>query len=134
MTSAIIFQLQSFLILGIMSWGIYLRRQKVIHLKMMSTAIVWDLLLIAQIELNRGAIDKASASMFSNTLSHTILNIHIVLAVSSVLLYIAMIISGRKLLKGSLTIRPKHKLLGWTTYIVRILTFITSFWAVSPQV
>jgi hypothetical protein len=134
MTSAILFQIQSFLVLGIMTWGIYLRCQRAIHIKMMTTAIIWDLILIAQIELTRGAINKAANSMMLTETTRLILNIHVALAVSSVLLYLCMIITGRKLLKGSLTIRPKHKVLGWTTYVVRILTFITSFWAVVPGV
>lgn len=133
MTSAILFQTQSVLILVIMTWGIYLRRQRATHIKMMSTAIIWDILLIAQIELSRGAINKAAESMTTNALSQSILNVHVALAISSVVLYVFMIITGRKLLKGSLTIRPKHKFLGWTTFVVRILTFITSFWAVAAK-
>ena len=134
MSSAIVFQLQSFLILSLMTWGIYLRCQRTIHIKMMVTAIIWDLLLIAQIELGRDAIHKATQSMTISPLNQMILNIHILLALTSVVLYVCMIISGYKLLKGSLTIRPKHKRLGWMTYSIRILTFITSFWAVAPKI
>jgi hypothetical protein len=94
---------------------------------MMLTSIVWDVILILQIELSRGAVAKASEALRNPM----ILNIHISLALSTVLLYCAMIITGRKLYKGSLTIRSKHKFLGWLTYIVRILTLITSFWAVT---
>lgn len=127
MTTATLFQIQSFMIVLLMSWGIYLRYQRSVHIKMMLTAIVWDILLILQIELSRGAVAKAS-EVIKNPM---ILNIHVSLALSTVILYIAMIISGRKLYKGSLTIRPKHKVLGWLTYTVRILTLITSFWAVN---
>lgn len=109
-----------------MSWGIYLRCQRSMHIKMMLSAIIWDILLILQIELSRDAVAKAT-EVIKNSM---ILNIHVSLAISTVVLYVAMIITGRKLYKGSLTIRPKHKVLGWLTYTVRILTLITSFWAV----
>ena len=109
-----------------MTWGIYLRCQRTIHIKMMSTSIIWDILLILQIELSRGAVMKASKAV-QNPM---ILNIHVALALTTVLLYAAMVITGYKLYKGSLTVRPKHRILGWLTYTIRILTFITSFWAV----
>ena len=126
---AMLMQGQSFCILLIMVIGIYFRRQRSKHVKLMSLAMIWDVVLILQIELSRSAILKASKAI-TNT---TALNIHVTIAVSTVVLYFFMIHSGRKLLAGELTIRPRHKLLGWTTLTMRILTFITSFWAVIPK-
>ena len=88
----------------------------------MKAAIIWDLLLVAQIELNRGAIMKAS-KVVSNP---TILNIHVSLAVSSVLLYGIIYYTGTKLSKGDEKIRKWHKGLGIVTLTTRILTLITS--------
>jgi hypothetical protein len=127
MNTALIFQIESFLILSLMILGVYNRRNKMTHVKMMSCAIIWDILLILQIELTRGAVAKASKVM-SNPL---MLKIHLFFAIGSVVLYILMVLSGRKLLKGDQSVRPKHKVLGWTTLAFRILTFVTSFWAVS---
>lgn len=126
-TTAMIFQTQSFLIVSLMLIGVYLRRKRKVHVKTMLTVIVWDILLIAQIELNRGAVEKAIKPV-SNTM---ILNIHISLAVLTVLFYFAMLYTGKKLLAGANEIRPLHRKLGWTTVMLRILTFITSFFAVS---
>lgn len=95
----------------------------------MATSIIWDILLILQIELNRGAIIKASKAMTNQMM----LNIHVSFAVLTVLFYGAMVYTGRKFLKGENEIRPLHKKLGWTTLSLRILTFITSFWAVTPS-
>ena len=92
----------------------------------MSSAIIWDILLILQIELGRGAINKASQAM-TNTM---MLNIHVSIAVSTVLLYFALIYTGRKFLKGQTSIRPLHRKLGISAVIMRTLTFITSFFAV----
>jgi Na+/H+ antiporter NhaD/arsenite permease-like protein len=122
-------QSQSFCIVLIMLVGIIFRRRRQLHVKIMSVAMIWDVILILQIELSRSAILKASNAM-SNALA---LNIHVSIAVSTVILYAFMIYTGRKLLKGETQIRPIHKRLGWTTFTMRILTFVTSFWAVMPK-
>lgn len=123
-------QIQSFSILLLILGGIIVRRRRQIHIKIMSAAMIWDIILILQIELNRSAILKATKAM-TNTL---ILNIHISIAVSVVILYGFMIYTGRQLLSGNEKIRPFHQLLGWSTLIMRILTFVTSFWAVTPKI
>ncbi len=95
----------------------------------MSTAIIWDIVLILQIELSRSAVLKAS-KVITNTL---MLNVHVAIALTTVIFYVLMILSGRKVLKGEMSFRPKHKRLGYLTLGLRILTFITSFWAVTPK-
>jgi hypothetical protein len=122
-------QIQSLSIVLLMLAGIFVRRRRSIHVKIMSVAMVWDVFLILQIELSRSAILKASAAM-TNTLA---LNVHVTIAISTVVLYIFMVYTGRKLLAGQNEIRPRHKLLGWTTLAMRVLTFVTSFWAVVPK-
>ncbi len=125
-TTAIIFQVQSFFILSMILIGVYLRRKRKLHVKFMLSAIVWDILLVLQIELNRSAIAKASKAL-NNTM---ILNIHVSLAVLTVLFYFAMLYTGKRFLEGDNKIRPLHKKLGWTTVTLRILTFVTSFFVV----
>lgn len=120
---------QSLCIVLLLTVGIYFRRRRDIHVKIMSVAIIWDILIILQVELSRSAILKASKAL-SNAL---LLNIHVTIAVSTVVLYGFMIYTGRKLLKGDLQIRTRHRTLGWSTYMMRILTFVTSFWAVVPK-
>lgn len=120
--SSIIFQVQSFLIVALLLYGVYNRKIKYKHMKIMKAAIIWDLLLVAQIELNRGAILKAS-KVVSNP---TILNIHVSLAVSSVLLYGVIYYTGTKLSNGNEKFRKWHKGLGIVTLTTRILTLITS--------
>lgn len=129
MSSAMIFQIQSFLIMSIMIYGALIHKKRDLHVKVMSFSMIWDVLLILQIELSRSAINKA----VQITTSTTLLKIHLFFAISSVLLYIAMVISGRKLLAGDHSIRQKHKNLGRLTLLFRVLTFATSFFAVSPQ-
>jgi hypothetical protein len=93
----------------------------------MIAVLTWDIILILQIELNRGAVEKAVKAL----VNPVILNIHVSLAVSCVVFYILLIYSGRKLLKGDNTYRLRHRIFGWTAFALRTLTLITSFFAVA---
>ena len=95
----------------------------------MSTVLIWDVLLILQIELGRGAVEKASKAV----VNPMILNIHVTFAVLSVIFYVLLVLTGRKLLKGEEIIRPRHRLFGWTAFTLRTLTLLTSFFAVIPK-
>ncbi|PIP91858.1 MAG: hypothetical protein COW79_01245 [Bdellovibrionales bacterium CG22_combo_CG10-13_8_21_14_all_38_13] len=131
MSSAVIFQLQSVCILALMYVGVIFKRNRKIHVKLMSSAMIWDILLILQIELTRNAIVKASESMLGS--KSMILNIHVSMAIACVVLYGFMVFTGRKLLRGEKGIRRKHKALGISTIILRTLVFITSFFVASPN-
>ena len=122
-------QLQSFCIVVLMLAGIALHRKRSLHVKIMSSAMIWDIILILQIELSRSAIIKASKAM-TNAMA---LNIHVTIAVTTVIFYGFMVYTGRKVLNGEAAVLPRHKKLGYTTFALRILTFITSFWAVAPK-
>ena len=122
-------QSQSFCIVLLMLAGIALHRRRSLHLKIMSTAMIWDIILILQIELSRSAILKASKAATNAMM----LNIHVSIAVSTVIFYGFMVYTGRKVMQGESHLLPRHKRLGYTTMALRILTFITSFWAVVPK-
>lgn len=122
-------QTQSLCIVLLMIAGIVVRRQRQLHVKIMSLVMIWDIILILQIELSRSAILKASAALRNPMM----LNIHVGIAVSTVVLYGFMVYTGRALLSGQTQIRSKHRILGYSTLFMRVLTFITSFWAVIPK-
>lgn len=125
--SAVIFQTQSVLIVALLLYGVSLvigkTKNKYRHMKFMKVAIVWDILLILQIEFTRGAIAKASKAM-ENTI---ILNVHVLLALTTVLLYGFIYWSGNKLHLGEEDRRRTHKTLGFIALTTRIATLITSF-------
>lgn len=120
---------QSLGILSLILLGILYRRRRTLHVRIMSLAIIWDVILILQIELSRSAIVKASGAL-GNPMA---LNIHVSIAVSTVILYALMVFTGRKMLAGQVQFRNKHRILGYSTVVMRILTFVTSFWAVAPK-
>lgn len=125
--SAIIFQIQSTLIVGLMIFGVMKRRQRSLHVKTMVSVIVWDILLVLQIELNRGALAKA-VGVAKN---YWLLNFHVSIAVTTVIIYFALIMTGRKILAGNNEIRTNHKKLGFSALILRLITYITSFMIVN---
>ncbi len=125
LNTALLFQVQSTVIVIIMFVGLYWRRNRKKHVPAMLTVIIWDILLVLQIELNRGAVAKA-VKVVSNRM---ILNIHVGLALSTVLIYFAMLYTGGKVLKNNLSYRKKHKWLGLLTVTLRLLTYMTSFFA-----
>ncbi len=127
MTSTVVFQIQSALIYLLMIYGISKRKNRKIHVPTMTVVLIWDVLLILQIELSRDAVAKASKV----TVNPMLLNIHVSFAVLSVVFYGLLVYTGRKLLSGDNKIRPRHRLFGWTAFTLRTLTLITSFFAVT---
>lgn len=124
--STVIFQIQSFLILCVMIYGVTkARRDRRLHMKIMLGAILWDILLILQIELSRQAVATAMKVMDNPMM----LKIHLFFAIGSVLLYTVMIYSGRRVYKGDHAFRAKHKALGLTTLVFRTMTLLTSYFA-----
>jgi len=123
--ATVLFQLQSIIIVTLFYVGFFKRKERSLHMKLMSTAMIWDLLLVLQIELSRSAVATA-VKVMDNSL---ILNIHVGLATSTIFLYLFMVISGFKLKKGGAgeSVRSWHRIFGVITLIVRTLTIITSF-------
>lgn len=125
--SAIIFQIQSACILTLLFVGVGFakRRKLTLHARLMGSAVAWDLLLVLQIELIRGAIEKAGTGPL-------LLNVHITIAALTIICYGVLIYTGRKLLSGAgAKVLPWHHILGLTALTLRTLTFATSFFIVS---
>jgi hypothetical protein len=129
MTSTVVFQIQSALIYLLMIYGITKRKNRKIHVPTMTAVLIWDVLLILQIELSRDAVAKAAKAAVNPML----LNIHVSFAVLSVVFYVLLVFTGRKLLAGDNKIKPRHRLFGWTAFTLRTLTLITSFFAVTTS-
>jgi len=110
--------------------GVYVilrKRNSQLHAKLMGTAIIWDVLLVLQIQLTRGAVGKAMEAPQNSM----ILNIHVAMAITCVFLYLIMGYSGMKILKGDRSLLKWHKIFGPLTLILRTLVFFTSFFVVS---
>ena len=126
MGSGVIFQIQSTVIVILFLIGFFYRSNRNIHIPIMISAIVWDILLILQIELSRGAIEKAMKVAKNQFL----LNFHVSIAVTTVILYFVMARTGYLLKKGVISYRPRHKYIGLLTILLRLTTYVTSFFVV----
>ena len=126
--SQLIFQAQSILIVILMLYAVSLvfgkNKNRYKHSKLMKLVIFWDIILILQIELNRGAIAKAS----KYTENAMLLNIHVSLALATVLLYFVTALIGKKVMdEKRADLIGKHRLIGRITVLLRLSTLITSF-------
>ena len=126
MSSGAWFHIQSLAIFGLLVYGALQNRRRRVHVRVMAGAITWDFLLILQIELSRLALSKA-ASFSANPLA---LKIHLMLAISCVLGYTCLILTGWQLLRGKNALRPWHRRLGLSVLLARAFVLVTSFWAV----
>lgn len=124
---AYIFQIQSGIVLALLFGGVYYAKNRKKHIRFMSAAVIWDIILILQIELNRDAIAKATEAM-SEIGTKVMLNVHVSIAVTTVILYFVQIYLGRTSIKHNRnSLLDRHKLFGYLTVSMRILTFVTSF-------
>lgn len=120
--STVIFQIQSTLILILFFWGYSKVKSNInLHKKIMITAVIWDILLILQIEFTRAAVEKV-AKLTGNGIW---LYIHVSFALLTVISYAIVITLAKK------NIFQKHKYLGKLTILLRFLTYITSFIALN---
>jgi hypothetical protein len=126
MSSGLIFQIQSTLIVGLFVFGFINRKNRRIHIRSMGIAIIWDILLVLQIELTRGAVNKA----LKVDVNPSLLNFHVSIAVLTVFLYIFMGRTGYLLKKGIIRPKRSHKVIGCLTILCRLSTYITSFFIV----
>ena len=126
MNTSLLFQIQNILIIAISYYGVSQWRNRKKHMRIQLTGISLDLLLVLQIEVMRGAINTSLKPMQNSWL----MNIHIAMAVTCVLLYPFIIYSGRMLYKGKGPF-PRYKKLHRRTAItaltLRTLVLITSF-------
>ena len=119
----IFFQIQSTIILCLMIYGIYHRHHRSKHVKTMITSIVWDFILVLQIELNLDTLTKAATKAGTSSI---MINTHIFLAVATMVGYLILLFLGRKLLKGAEQWRKLHRNVGIATFVLRIWVAITS--------
>ena len=120
-TMSAIFHLQSFLCLCLLSVGIGLRKQRRLHVPIMSVAIIWDVILVLQVEIFRDAIFKASRFAENSWL----LNVHILLAATTLVTYGFVVYTGRRLLRNDPIVRKYHRWSGRGAFSLRVLTFVT---------
>ncbi len=108
----------------LMVWGICARKgQRVLHRRLMFSAMGIDLSLVLLLELQRDAIGTV-ISLEMNTLPL----LHVLFSALAVVCYVPMILMGRKLWAAeNVKLRTWHRRIGWTTFLLRSLGFLLMF-------
>ncbi len=108
------------LVLALIAVGLFNRRRPSWHPKFMIAAFTIDLLLVLYIEFTRQAVEKVA----SNT--ELLLWVHAGISLGVLGCYVGMILLGRKMLAGEVTVRSRHRDLGLTFCVLRTLNYITA--------
>ncbi len=110
----------SFLILILFLWGRTLHKSNLrLHILIMSGVILADLLLVLSLVLNRDALSKVDLQM------PWTLQIHVPIAVFTVLLYLPTAYTGVQLLRGK-QVHARMRKLDQVLVVSRIMTLVTS--------
>lgn len=129
----------STLVLVILAVGIYCRRQRERHIKLMATAFVIDVGLVLYIELTRHAVEAVVSG------SKVLVWTHAAISLTVLVLYVAQIALGYRLLTGQANLaaatgggtaialphtghhRALHRNLGMAFVVFRLLNYGTAF-------
>ncbi len=115
----------STLVVLLIFYGLSQRHNRAIHVPVMSAAFAADVVLVLAIELSRQAVEKAVSHV-----DNSLLMFHVAVSLLSIVMYVALTLSGRKLLRGDETVRPAHKKMAAAFLLFRLSNYITSFWVI----
>jgi hypothetical protein len=116
----------STLVLIIIVVGLKYRRLPKVHVPCMSLAFVLDIALLLYVEWSAHAIDTFTKE-FTQPTHGGLLFFHVAVSLLMVILYIALIISGKQILKGDYARRIPHRNMAGIFLICRLANYITSF-------
>ena len=119
-------------------YGISKRREPAIHMKIMTTCFVVDLLNVILVEVtararsedSQGAVEQGLRSFYENFFS--LLNFHILVSVISIICYIIAIRTGRRLFRTGEG-RSAHRKNAMIFVAVRLASFVTSIMISWPK-
>jgi D-alanyl-lipoteichoic acid acyltransferase DltB (MBOAT superfamily) len=104
--------------------GFLCRKERVNHFRLMSTAMILDLVLVAVLELQRSAVETAVRKPLTPPQG-----VHVVCSLAAVLLYVPIAVLGWRNFHGkrSPIIGKIHRRLGILTFTFRTLGYIFMF-------
>jgi len=129
----------STIVLVILAVGIYCRRRRELHIKLMASAFVIDLALVLYIELSRHAVESVVSG------SRAIVWTHASISLTVLVLYVVQLVLGSQLLRAQPALagaaaaskafavssawhtRTLHRNLGIAFVIFRLLNYLTAF-------
>ena len=110
----------------LIGYGLYRRRDRVAHRKIMYAAFAIDLGMVLWIEFTRAAIEQ-SLALGPRPMPGPLLMFHIIASTVVLVLYVAQLILGAKLFSGRNDLRKWHLYCGSAFVILRFTNLVTSF-------
>jgi uncharacterized membrane protein YozB (DUF420 family) len=118
------------LILLVLAYGLKMRRKPEVHMKVMITCFVIDVINVGLVELGAragggsGAVAKGVDSFLEELF--TILNFHILVSIGCLVCYGIAVYTGRKLYKTGEG-RSRHRKNAIVFIVMRLSSWVTSF-------
>ena len=105
--------------------GVYFRKKRALHMSLLLSAFVIDVLLVLYIELTRHAVEKVVSN------SGPLLWFHVFVSVVALGLYVFQVRLGYLLYRGIQASRGLHIKCGMAFILFRVMNYITSFMVTS---
>ena len=127
------------LVVAGLAYGLSRRREPAIHMKVMTSCFVIDLLNVILVEVtarvtneeSQGAVEQGVRSFWNDPVS--LLNFHILVSVISIVCYIIAIRTGRRLFRTGEG-RGTHRKNALVFIIARLASFVTSIMVSWPKI
>lgn len=114
--------LLSSLVVVLIAAGVWCRRRHPhLHIRLMTTAFVCDVLLVLYIEATRHAVETVARATTPLIWFHATVSVLVLVA------YVAQLTLGRRVLAGVHASRRTHIVVGVTFVTLRSLNYVTSF-------
>ena len=98
------------------------RKNRALHIKVMTTAFIMDVSLVLMIEIQRHAVEKVITEHLK-----PLLLFHVIVSLLVVVGYIWQIVYGRKILSAVPNARIIHMYSGIIFMVLRLTNYVTSF-------
>lgn len=118
--------LLSTLVVLLVTAGVLSRGNTARHMRLMCAAFAVDLALVLYIEGTRHAVERVVST------PRPLVWFHAAISVAVLLLYVAQITLGRRMLAGRVSTRRTHVVLGLTFLLCRGLNYATAFMVSTP--
>ena len=101
--------------------GLWKRKDRALHYKLMVLAFIIDMGMVVYIEFMRGAVETAVSS------PPPLMLFHIFVSVMSIVFYLVQFYLGWRLFKGKVTSTKTHMYCGILFCVFRLSNYVTSF-------
>ena len=127
-TLELVLNLCNVAIFGLILYGTAVHRNRSRHVKVMMGCFVLDLALLLAVEFGgSGSAVGRAVNEVGDGRPSTMLVVHLIFAITALLLWFVQIYQGSKILKGDRSLLPKHKMFAGIFLVCRFGNVATAF-------